>query len=895
MAMMVFRLFAAVFLVALTAPAQLELPYRISTVAGSGPYRFDSEGALATQPRFISIEGAAVAPNGDLFFGDPSLQVVLRVGADGRVRRFAGTGERGFEGDGGPALNARLNLPAGIGVDAGGVVYFSDLSNHRVRAVGADGVIRTVAGTGAAAGPEGQNGLATQVAINSPQGLVVDAGRRLVYFAELNGHRVRRLDLATGMLTTAAGTGIAGAAGDGGPATAAQLRGPQGVGLAADGSLLIADRGNVKIRRVDIATGAISTFAGTGAVGLGGDGGAATAAQMVAPNGVAGLANGSVVIADPGGPMRIVSAAGVIRTAEAPAPAGANAVFSAGGNVFLAATAARLLRVDGAQGVFVAGALAETGIGDGGQATAAKFLLPLGVAVSPDGDIFVGDPFDSRVRRVAKDGVITTFGRADGRALAFDSRGRLYASGAGTIVRFDAEGRTTVVAGQGGVGTAGDGGPALAAQLIDVQSLAFDANDDLFFVDRHRIRRIDAATGVISTAAGGIDLGFAGDGGPAAQARLNFPGYIAFGSDGALLIADTRNNRVRSLRDGVVRTVAGNGEPGGGGDGGPATAARVGVPLGLAVDRQGAIYIGSGQTVRKVSPDGTIRTIAGTGPDGFAGDGGPAVGAQFASPIALAVDPAGVVFVADSLNERIRRLEPVRFFAEGLVNAANFTRPIAPGSIASVFGVAIAPDSAVTGGLDASGGVETTVGGVRVLFDGVPAPIFFGIGGQLNIQAPYELAGRSRATMRIERDGVGIGTAEVEIAPTAPGIFALAGGTGQVVAFNQDGTLNAAGNPERHGRVLVLFATGGGVNSPPIGTGKLASSPFPAPTAPVSVRIGGVEGTIQFAAGAPGFAGLLQVNVTVGAGTPVGPTTPIELRIGSAASPAGLTVAIAGP
>lgn len=320
---------------------------------------------------------------------------------------------------------------------------------------------------------------------------------------------------------------------------------------------------------------------------------------------------------------------------------------------------------------------------------APKLVTPEGLTFDSGGRLYISDCEGFRIFRLEAPGRVKLvagvggegygqYSGDDGPALeaelgcpvqmAFDADGNLdFADHAGNRVReIDSNGIVTTIAGSGPAGInagslAGDGGPAAKARLQEPTGLVVDANGNLFVADRdnERIREI-APDGTITTFAG-TKAGFGGDGGPAVKAKLWDPYYMAIGPDGSLYFADNHNGRVRKVdRGGVITTIAGNGKHGSGGDGGPATKAALNEPYGLAFDAEGNLYVSQAadHVVRKIDPNGIISTVAGTGLAGFSGDGGPAVDAMLNSPAGLAVDTDGNLYIADYNNHRVRVVDP---------------------------------------------------------------------------------------------------------------------------------------------------------------------------------------------------------------------------------------------
>ena len=228
--------------------------------------------------------------------------------------------------------------------------------------------------------------------------------------------------------------------------------------------------------------------------------------------------------------------------------------------------------------------------------------------------------------------------------------------------------------------------------------------------------------------------------------------------------------------------------------------------------------------------------------------------------------------------------------AEGVVNAASFLGgPVAAGEIISIFGVGIGPDPGVNSTFDENGNVPVELAGVQVLINGILAPLYFVSEFQINCQVPYEVEGLEEVTIQVIVNGVMSNIVTVEVAETAPGLFTLESGIGQVIAvLFPGGTLNTAENPVAPGQIVTLYGTGEGQTTPAGQTGVPVDVPLPIPIADVVVLIGGVEQTILYVGGAPGFAGLLQINIEIVAGTPAVPAVPIVVIIGGVGSAGAL-------
>ncbi|MGW4091721.1 NHL repeat-containing protein [Nocardia sp. NPDC004750] len=588
------------------------------------------------------------------------------------ITTVAGTGTEGYGGDNQPAIDADLDYPEGVAVDGAGNLYIAERYNYRVRKVDhATGVITTVAGTGTA-GYNGDNQPAIDADLNAPFGVAVDGAGNL-YIVDRVNYRVRKVDHGTGVITTVAGTGTGGYNGDNQPAIDAYLDYPEGVAVDGAGDLYIADLRNHRVRKVDHGTGVITTVAGTGTAGYNGDSQPAIDAELHYPNGVAVDGAGNLYIADSGNQrVRRVDPAGIITT--------------------------------------VGGTGTPDYNGDNQPAIDAELDAPDDVAVDGSGNLYIADLHNQRVRRVDPAGIITT------------------------------------VAGTGTGGYNGDNQPAIDAELDAPNDVVVDGAGNLYIadVDNQRVRRVDPA-GIITTVAGTGTEGYNGDNRPAIDAELNQPCSVAVDGSGNLYIADLHNERVRRVNPaGVITTVAGTGAHGYNGDNRPAIDADLSYPVGVAVDGSGNLYIADlyNQRVRRVDhATGVITTVAGTGTDGYDGDNQPAIDVDLDYPGGVAVDGAGNLYIADTGNKRVRRVEAVVFSVvqdppDPVVMTAGVTTRLA---------FTVSANTTVTAGQTITLGFPS---GVGLAPDGVvrhrcpdtgidtPLPVTVGADGSVSVTAP---------------------------------------------------------------------------------------------------------------------------------------------------------------
>jgi hypothetical protein len=692
---------AAQILLLVTGVSALAHAQVIETVAGGA-----TGSAQPSQNVCLPIRAAA-AHGTDVYV--VSCNRIYKVDIQGAWTLVAGNGVFAFSGDGGPATAASLGEPESIALDTAGNLYILDTLNRRVREVLAtSGVIQTIAGNGVAGFSGDGPALASQ--IRGRGGLSVDTQGN-VFLADADNGRIR--EITNGGIQTVAGTGGFGFSGDGGPATSAQLFAPRGVFVDVSGNIFIADTFNHRVR--EVVGGIIHTIAGNGIGGFAGDGGLATSAELYYPYGVFADSLGNILIADTGNSL--------LREVTA----GSGTIKALAGN--------------GLANPTTCNTTFDQCIGDGGPATRGILRYPENVFEDSLGNIFVLALVDEIQEIPAGTTNIQTFagnsasgfggdgGPAPNAQLSFpvdavtDKAGNIYIADTGAVREvFSATGMIQTIAGTGIGGIAslsGDNGPATTATTYP-NGLFVDAFGNLFIADGfNEVREISAGTGTIRSVAGNGIAGYTGDGGPAANAELNYPNSVFVDGAGNIFIADSNNSVIREVVGGPggnIVTVAGNGTPGFSGDGGPATSAQLAFPSGVYVDAAGNIFIADGNncirevlagtniiqtvagngrngynvenipatmatlngttwvygdtlgniyvpdfinnSIRAFTVGGNIHTVVGNRVQGFGGDGGAAANAELNSPTAIFVTPSGELVITDTSNYRVRIVGP---------------------------------------------------------------------------------------------------------------------------------------------------------------------------------------------------------------------------------------------
>jgi len=973
----------------------------VSVVAGNGLVRYSGDGGPATGASLSNPMGLAVDGAGNLYIADVGNAVVRRVDLTGTITTVAGNGQHGFAGDGGPAVSAMLSNPTAVAVDKAGNLYIADSLEERIRLVRPDGTISTLAGNGTD-GLTGDNGPALQAGFGRPSGLALDSAGNL-YVADQFNNVVRKI--SNGAITTVAGNGNGGSSGDNGPATKAALGIVNGVAFDAAGNLYISTIGNQGIRRVD-TSGTITTIAGTGKAGFSGDGSTALSAAFSTPGALAVDPSGAVLVVDqdnnrirrvvPGGVVTTIAGqtlsigdSGAATLARLTNPGGT--AVDAAGNLYIADTGQNRIRKVTPSGTIttVAGTGATGGGGNGGAATAATLNSPYAVAVDKAGNLFIADAGSNAVRRVdAVTGVISAF--AGTGACCYGGNGTGGDGGPATAATLYFP--TSIAVDQSG-----------NVYFTNVVQLAGGIDQGA------RVRRV-TTDGKIDVYAGG-GFGFAGDGGAATSALLGANLKIAVGPDGSLYIADQDNNRVRRVdpASGIITTVAGNGKSTPSGDGGQATSAGVSA-WSVAVDQANNLYIGGLAAVRKVTPAGVIGTYAGNGQFSFSGDGGPATSASI--PIAgyLSTDGAGNLYITDGSDERIRIVQPgnsalavsptsLAFTATGpasqtvtvtnsgsgtlgwatavstisggawlsvspatgssaagqpgatvtvsvkpaglangdyyglvqvtsssasnpvslvtvrltvgtpgpdppkvasggVLNTASYSlqTPVAPGTLVAIFGSNLADAGQVY--TASSFPWPTQLGGTSVSIGGELLPLYVVTPTQINAILPFDLPVGTTLPLVVTHGNALSAPEPVNLVASEPGVFTLSqngSGTAIAVIVHADGSsaLVGPGASAKAGDALVIYCTGLGAVSPRAVAGTpIPLQPLSTAIDPVTVTIGGVNAPVFFAGATAGLTGLYQVNVTVPSGIAASAQAPLILTQSGRSSLAGVTIPV---
>jgi sugar lactone lactonase YvrE len=707
----------------------------VTTVAGMAGVGGSADGTASTA-QFLGPQGVAVDSVGNVFVADSGNHTIRKIPPNGVTTTVAGLAGASGNTDG-TGTTARFGNPFGVAVDGGGNLFVSDsyfhgssrspLYDQAIRKITATGVVTTLVTTTNSFSSSNLDGAAGTARIGEPRGIAVDGGGN-VFFADYGNDTIRLLS-PDGMITTVAGMGSFQGQGDFADSTGANARfsNPSGLAVNWSGSLFVADTGNNAIRQIT-ASRVVTTLAGSANnIGAGADG-FGSEARFHQPEGVTVDRQGNVYVADTSNfTVRRISAEGVVTTlagawgvSSSVDGAGDAARFAypgglavgSDGNIFVADSVNCTVRRITAEGVVttVAGKTRVPGTIDG-VGSAAEFTFPEGIALDRSGNLFVTDSRSNVIRKVTPAGVVTTFagaadleGSADGtgggasffgpKGIALDSQGNFFVADSynHTIRKITVGGVVTTVAGMAGAQGNVDG-PGSVARFHNPIGVALDGAGNILVADagNNTVRKITAG-GLVTTVAGSPTGQGGMVDGAGSLARFSLPWGIAVDASGSILVCDYGNSAIRRITsDGMVTTLAG----GLGNLDGAANLARFNSPYGVAMDDSGNVFVADtyDQTIRKITTDGVVTTLAGqAGRDGNAD--GKGSDARFSWPTGIAVNGDGNVFVADLINSTIRKITPdgivstlagaepgvdggPRGYVDGVGRAARFDSPFA--------------------------------------------------------------------------------------------------------------------------------------------------------------------------------------------------------------------------
>jgi sugar lactone lactonase YvrE len=604
--------------------------------------------------------------------------------------------------DGMPAIDANLNLPSEVAFDSSGNYYITAYNQNRVFKVSTTGTLSVFAGTGLAGyAGDGVVGGAKSALLYGPNGVAVDSAGN-VYISDYNNFVIRKVSTANTITTIAGEAGQCNYNGDGSPATTKNLCHPVGLAVDTSNVLYIADAGNCRIRKLNGTT--ISTVAGNGTCGYSGDNGSAINAEVNVPGGIGVDTALNLYLYDTNNYAirKVTKSSGKITTIagtpQSPGFSGdgglaTSAQINAGQNLIVNAAGTTVTIADqnnlrirqftvGGNISTIAGNGSGGFCGDNAPAISACIYFPQGIAVDGTGNnYYIADLDNERVRKFTIGGnIVTVAGNGSTSdativngipptgvvlqypfAVTADSTGNFFVEDSNNFVSRELVKSTNVVntfAGTGVYGYSGDGGPATSAEIAYSYGVAKDSLGNAYIADtyNHIVRKVDTSGKITTFAGTPQQCAYTGDGGAATSAKLCYPFGLAIDSSNNVYIADQSNHVVREVVAGTINTIAGTNRAGYAGDGGPATSAELYNPEGVAVDKAGNVFIADTTNCRIRRVDAvtkTITTFAGNGYCAFTGDG-IATENGVNSPDGVQVDSNGNVFIADTNNERLR-------------------------------------------------------------------------------------------------------------------------------------------------------------------------------------------------------------------------------------------------
>ena len=921
---------ACILILTLAASASAQPPQILNTLAGGNGFATPANGP-ATSAALISPSAVAVDNSGNIFVSDLYFSQVFKITPGGTLSLFAGTGTSSYSGDGGKALQATFSGPVALAFDPAGNLYMADEKWYVVRQVNSSGMISTFAGSSTATPGAGVNGPASGFGFAGPDGIAADATGD-IYIAD-NGQGSRSIEkVSNGTISKVAGQfGFHGVPTDG-PAANSPLTSPTGLAVDSGGNLFFTDTEYCGIWEINTSL-TLSNFAGNGTCGFTGDG-AASGHALNLPSYLAFSAPNSLYVSDVGnqrirqisaGRMTTVAGTGVpgyngdgmaAASAQISGPEGIAA--DTAGNVYFAEITGRRVRKIDAQGIIhtVAGVGASLPLGDGGPATAAVFITPVGVVSDGNGTFYVSDASTSTIRKITPDGKITTVAgtglpgyNGDNIpakqaqlnlpfALALDSQKNLYFSDTQNerVRMIDAQGNIQTVAGTGTLGYNGDNMAANQAQLGTPRGITFDSKGNLYIAeaDNHRLRMV--SNGIITTIAGiNAQSGLApetdsGDGLEAATASFVFLWGVAVDSAGNIYTADHGTFRVRKIgTDGIIRPFAGQTyDEGVSGDGGFSTNSLLDDASQVAVDSKGDVFITGQNRIREVTIDGIIHTPIGGGTEIGSGNGQLATSVNLTIPGQVWPAPDGTAYVTSGGDVSVFHFLTGQISREGVQNVADFsnTGAVSPGEILVMYGSGLGPATLTPPAFPPNAtAFPTQIANTQVLFDGTAAPLFYVQSGIVALAVPFEIAGQSLTHVQVSVNGTLTNEVDMRVTPYTPGIWKS--------AVNADGHINSASNPANRGDIISFYVTGGGQTTPPLTDGQFVNDNTHLMNGKVQVLIGNELPPIIYAGAAPGsVAGQMQIVFRIPTDALTGSSVGILMLVGGQPATLGYTIAV---
>lgn len=816
------RALSVLLLCSLAAPAANTL-YTIETFAGT---TFTGDGKSASAAVLVQPSGIAIDAAGNVYIADAGDHRVRRVGTNGIIQTVAGTGLPGLRGEGGPATQAQLNTPYGLALDTAGNLFIADLGNACIRKLGADGRLTTVAGGGVDRPLPLTIARATEARLTQPRDVAVDRFGNLL-IADFGAHMVYQVT-PDGTLVVIAGTGEEGQPVAGVPAVQTTLSYPAAVTVDGAGTLYIADSGNHRVRRM--VQGVLFPVCDK----------AGREIELGAPTGLAIDTLGRLYIADGATRTTVVSPSGDFLSVAG----GGTAVAVSRTMDVYTAVERQIMHLNGTVPELFAGTRTGPGAGDGTDRTLWRLTLPSAIAQDNFGVLYIADTGNGRVRRLTPAGQLSTVTAkfAAPVSLAFDSQWRLHVGdrATGAVYAVDVMGQTRLVA-------------QSESRGMNPAAIAFDPGDNLLIADasNHLLRKVTPA-GVMTTIAGG---GNQSTDGPALLARLASPAGLAVDAQGDVWFTEAGAGRLRRLSNSRITTLTGP---------------DLREPRALRIESGGSFLIADHgyHRIFRVQASGEWMPLAGTGDLGFSGDGGFALAGMLNGPSDILASGDGALLVADTGNHRIRRLAPTESQPDPpvtqepapltapveVVHAATLrSQPVAPGQIIFLQKLIFPPNA-------------------QVRIGEFEAPVLTRAQDRLAVQVPAAIR-EGAAELSIRVDGKTITAAALTVTARAPGLLTVAEGAGQAVAANETGEANAFAAPADRGSILTLYLTGEGLRPENI-----------------TAQIGGNAAEVLWAGPAPGWPGLFQVNVRTPGGFSPSGVVPVSVSVSGIATQPDVTV-----